>query len=217
MPPVLADRLALYLVADPEQTERDLVEDVAAAIDGGVTCVQLRTKRLVDGEAWALAVRLRDVCRQRDALFLVNDRLDLALASQADGAHLGVTDLPLRVARSLVSPGFLLGYSPETDGEARAAMEAGADYLGVGPVYATASKPDAGAAIGTDGLTRRIAPVEIPAVGIGGITADNAGAVIRAGAAGVAVIGAILRSRDPGIAAACLAASVHAAKGARHV
>ena len=212
----LAEKLAVYLVADPNQTERDLVEDVVAALEGGVTSVQLRAKRATDREALALAVRLREACRERDALFVVNDRVDLALAAGADGVHLGVHDLPLAAARAIAGSRLVLGYAPLTLDQVDAAAGAGADYVGLGPVFATASKEDATPPIGLPGLAAHVAATPLPAVGIGGITAENAGDVIRAGAVGVSVISAILRAPDPREAAARLAQAVAAARrGAR--
>lgn len=208
----LAARLAVYLVADPEATERDLIADVVAAIDGGATAVQLRAKRLDDGEAWRLAMRLRQECRARGALFLVNDRVDLALAARADGVHLGLTDLPLSVARWLAGPRFVLGYSPAEVWQAADAARHGADYVGLGPVFATASKADAGTPIGLDGVAARVAAAGVPAVGIGGITIENAGDVIRAGAVGVSVISAVLGAADPASAAQSLASAVAQAR-----
>ena len=212
----LAERLAVYLVADPEQTERDLVETVAAALGNGVTCVQLRAKRLGGRDALALADGLREQCRSRNALFIVNDRIDLALAAQADGVHLGVHDLPLAAARAIAGPDLIVGYSPQTVDEAADARRRGADYVGVGPVFATASKDDAGEPIGIAGLVERARAAGIPSVGIGGITPDNAAEVIRAGADGVAVIRAILAASDPDAAAAQLARAVQWARAELH-
>lgn len=206
----LAARLAVYLVADPEATGRDLVEDTIAAVEGGTTAVQLRAKRLADGETWRLAVRLRQECRARGALFLVNDRVDLAMAAQADGVHLGLSDLPLAMARWMAGPAFVLGWSPAEVWQAADAARQSADYVGVGPVFATASKADAGEAIGPDGLRERAEAAGMPAVGIGGITVGNAAEVIRAGAVGVSVISAILGAAEPGAAAAELARAVAA-------
>jgi thiamine-phosphate pyrophosphorylase len=199
----LRQRLAVYMVADPEQLRpgRDLVEEVAAAIEGGVTAVQLRAKRLGGGEAWRLAVRLGEVCREHGVLFLVNDRLDVALAAEADGVHLGMNDLPLAVARGMAGGGFVLGSSPLTVAEAAVARAQGADYVGLGPVFPTPSKDDAQVPIGLGGLAAQVRAAALPSVGIGGITPENAGDVIRAGADGVAVIGAILGSDDPRAAA----------------
>ena len=209
--PNLRDMLAVYLVADPEQTDRDLFADVAAALEGGLTCVQLRAKNLPDAEAWHLAMRLRELCRSHRAMFLVNDRLDVALAAQTDGVHLGVDDLPPWICRWITGDDFVIGYSPASDYGTH--LGRGADYLGVGPVFETRSKPDAGEALGLDGFVRRIEYAEEPVVAIGGITAENAASVIQKGATGVAVVSAILRATDPSAAAAALADSVMKAKG----
>lgn len=206
----LAKQLAVYLVADPEQTPLDLPDVVAAALRGGVTAVQLRAKSLTDREQLALARVIRAHCTAFNALFLVNDRVDIALASDADGVHLGVDDLPLADARRLLGPARIVGFSPETDDQAAAASALGADYLGVGPVFGTVSKADAGSAIGLEAVARRAELSRIPIIGIGGITSDNAPDVIAAGAVGVAVVGAILRASDPADAARRLALAVHA-------
>jgi thiamine-phosphate diphosphorylase len=205
----LARRLAVYLLADPEHTVRNLVADVAAALAGGVAAVQLRAKRLSDRETLALARAMIEPCRQHGALFLLNDRVDLALAAGADGVHLGVDDLPLADARRLLPPGAVIGYSPDTDDQAASAGDAGADYLGIGPCFETTTKLDAGAAIGPEGFGRRARLSGLPCIGIGGITAGNAAQVIEAGAVGVAVTSAILRASDPEHAAHALADVVH--------
>lgn len=211
----LVERLAVYLVADPEQTRRDLVTDVKAALAGGVTAVQLRAKSLTDREIVELAARIGDLCREHRALFLVNDRCDIALAAGAHGVHLGVDDLPVEYARKILGNDAVIGYSPDTDEAAATAWQVGASYLGVGPVFATSSKSDAGVAIGLDGLKRRVAIARVPVIGIGGIDSANASQVIDSGAVGVAVIGAVLRANDPGAAARGLAAAVTLARGVR--
>lgn len=204
----LARRLAVYLVADPSQTSRDLLADVEAALAGGVTAVQLRAKQVSDRETLALARAMIEPCRRRNALFLLNDRIDLALAAGADGVHLGVDDLPLADARRLLPPNALIGYSPDTDGQAANAGALGADYLGIGPCFTTTTKLDAGEAIGPEGFARRAGLSGLPCIGIGGITAENAAEVIEAGAVGVAVTGAILRAANPERAASTLAGVV---------
>jgi thiamine-phosphate diphosphorylase len=146
-------------------------------------------------------------------MFLINDRLDLALAAGADGVHLGVDDLPIPDARRIGGDGFVIGYSPETDEQTALAKEAGADYLGVGPVFGTASKDDAGQAIGIETIGRRAQIAGIPIIGIGGIAPANAEGVVRAGAVGVAVVGAILRSADPRTAAQGLVRAVQRGLG----
>jgi thiamine-phosphate diphosphorylase len=209
--PQLSDRLAVYLVADPDQTARDIVGDVEHALAGGATAVQLRAKRLSDRPTLELARALAARCRSHGALFLVNDRVDIALAADADGVHLGVDDLPLEAARHIGGPDLVIGYSPETDQQARNVGERGANYLGVGPIFATVSKSDAGEPIGLDILSRRLDLAGLPTIGIGGITAVNAGQVIGAGAVGVAVVGAVLRSVEPRQATFELAAAVRVA------
>jgi thiamine-phosphate diphosphorylase len=190
------EALRLYLVADPEHCAGDLVDAVSAAIAGGVTCVQLRAKTLTDREHLALAKRLNDACLSASVPFLVNDRLDIALASGADGVHLGVDDLPVGAARSLAGEGFLIGFSPETDEQIVQSVLDGVDYLGIGPVFGTSTKSDAGAALGIEEFRRRCHISPMPVVGIGGITATNSHQVIESGAAGVAVVSAILGQMD---------------------
>jgi len=202
--PELSSQLRLYLVADPEHTRGELVAMIEAALAGGVTAVQLRCKGHTDREVLDLARKLRATTHDHGALFLVNDRVDIALASSADGVHLGVDDLPIEDARELGGPAFVIGYSPETDEQAQSARLRGADYLGVGPVFGTSTKADAGAAIGLATISRRANLADIPVVGIGGITASNARSVVEVGAVGVAVVSAISMQDDPQGAAAAL-------------
>ena len=202
--PDLSSQLRLYLVADPDHTRGDLVTMVKSALEGGVTAVQLRCKSRADRNVVELARRIRGLTRDRGTLFLVNDRVDLALACAADGVHLGVDDLPIEDARRLGGPDFVIGYSPETDLQAQLAGSHGADYLGVGPVFGTATKSDAGAAICLETITRRAGLAGIPVIGIGGITAANARSVADAGAVGVAVVSAISMQDDPKAATAAL-------------
>lgn len=208
-PDHLEHALRVYLVADPDHSAHGILQDIAAALAGGVTMVQLRAKHLPDRTCLALAREIGECCRARAVPFLVNDRVDVALAAGVDGVHLGVDDLPLVDARRLLGPNAFIGFSPETDDQAATARGFGASYLGVGPVFATASKSDAGAPIGPAAVGRRAALSGLPTIGIGGITATNAAEVIAAGAAGVAVVGAILRSNDPAAAAQQLRAAVN--------
>lgn len=193
-----ADFLRLYLVADPGQCLGDLTASVEAALENGVTAVQLRAKSLNDRDHVALGKRLRSLTRVHRVPLLINDRVDIALATGADGVHLGVNDIAPADVRHLTPPGFIIGYSPDTAGDTAGED---ADYLGIGPVYGTVSKLDAGSALGIDAFRHRVAAADLPVVGIGGITDSNARALIDAGAAGVAVISAILRQPDPGAAA----------------
>ena len=204
-------KLRLYLVAGTQDAPGGLLDTIEAALKGGVTAVQLREKSGTDREILATADRVRELCLDHDAAFFFNDRLDLALAAQADGIHLGVDDLPIPAARRIAGQGFLIGFSPDTDMGARSARLEGASYLGVGPVFGTTTKSDAGAAIGLSVLKRRIEISDLPVVGIGGIDAGNAGSVIRAGAAGIAVMSAILKSSDPEASTRALREAVDAA------
>ena len=207
-PDAIRAALRLYLVLDPDFVDGAPVEALRAALAGGVTMVQLRAKGRTDRETLALGRPMRAICGDAGIPLVINDRLDLGLALGADGVHLGVDDLPLEDARRLAGPGFLIGYSPETDDDARGAAERGADYLGVGPVFGTATKADAGAALGLAEFGRRRALTALPVVAIGGIGVANASEAIAAGADGVAVVSAILRAPDPRTAALTLAGAV---------
>jgi thiamine-phosphate pyrophosphorylase len=212
----LRDRLAVYLVADPDGATRPLLDDVQAALAGGATSVQLRAKRLDGYDFWRLALPLRALCAESDALFIVNDRLDIALAVEADGVHLGVHDLPVDVARAICPPGFVIGFSPQSLDDVRSTGPLGADYAGLGPVFATGSKSDAGMPIGLDGLRAQTESCRVPTVAIGGISLANAAATIAAGADGVAVISAILGADEPEQATVGLAAAVRAGLAERN-
>ncbi|MFQ5846415.1 MAG: thiamine phosphate synthase [Candidatus Methylomirabilales bacterium] len=171
------------------------------ALEGGAPMIQLRDKRGDLRSLYEEAVAIRGLCRQRGARFIVNDRLDLALAVEADGVHLGQEDVPARLARPLLMPGMFLGISTHSVEEAEEAEAAGADYIGFGPVFATGTKAGTRPPVGLDGIRRVRAAVRVPVLAIGGITAERAQAVIEAGADGLAVISAIVGSG--GIAAAC--------------
>lgn len=202
-------RLRLIVVTDAALAGgRGVVETVRAALSAGAPAVQLREKSLGARMQVELARELLRHTRPAGALLFVNDRLDVALAAGADGAHLGDDDLPLAAARAVVPAGFLLGASVATPDAARRAVAEGADYLGVGAVYSTATKPDAGAAIGVEAVWAVARSVAVPVVGIGGITAENSAAVVRAGAAGVAVVGAVMAAPDAGVATSALLRAV---------
>ncbi|MEO8476827.1 MAG: thiamine phosphate synthase [Actinomycetota bacterium] len=166
----------------------------AAAIEGGATAIQLRAPELDDAELLALATDLASTCLGAGVLFVVNDRIDVAVAARAAGAHLGQGDAPAD-ARAALGPGRVLGISVADPDQARVAEAGGADYLGV-TVWSTATKPEA-VGEGLAGVTAIAGATRLPVVGIGGIDARNAGRVIGAGAAGVAVISAVAASPDP--------------------
>ena len=193
----------LMLVTDRHATQgRSLDSVVAAALNGGVNAVQLREKDLSARELWALAIRLRELTEGR-AVFLVNDRLDVALATGADGVHLAGHSLPPAGARAALGPGRLVGCSVHNAAEAEAAAQGGADYLVVGTLYPSRSHPGYEGA-GPELVEQLRAVVDVPLLGIGGIIARNAREVLAAGARGVAVITAILAAPDPAVAAAKL-------------
>lgn len=190
--------------------------DVArAAVAGGATAVQLRDKGLPARELTELARAMGDICRPAGVLFLVNDRVDVAVAAGADGAHIGQEDLPVAAARALLGPSAVLGVSVANPEEARLAEAGGASYLGVGSVYATASKADAGAPIGLSGLAAVRRGTGLPIVAIGGLTADNACPVLGAGADGVAVISWVTEAADMEAAVRALRAAVERCLPAR--
>ena len=194
--------LSLYFITDPEFCRaRGLVETVRAAVAGGATMVQLRdpvakTRALVEAARTLVAV-----LRPLRVRLIINDRADVALAADADGLHVGQADLSPADARRLIGPDRILGLSITAEADLASADLAGVDYLGVGPIFATATKPDAAPAIGTAGLRAIATRVSLPIVAIGGIHAGNAGQTIGAGARGIAVVSAIAAAVDPEAAA----------------
>lgn len=190
----------LYVVLDRAAARGRSLDDVlAAVIDGGCRMVQLRDKESPSGRLLPLAERLLARARSAGVTFVVNDRVDLAVAVGADGVHLGQDDLPARLARPLLRPGMVLGVSTHDVAQAHAARDAGADYVAVGAMFATTTKPDF--LLVGPGLLRKLRPdIRVPLVGIGGITHDNVADVIRAGADGVAVISAVCGAPDPAVA-----------------
>ncbi len=175
---------------------RDPMEACGRAVAGGATMVQVRLKDAPPRDILALT---RALVGALAVPVLVNDRVDVALVAGAAGAHLGQDDPPLDRLRPHVPPGFLLGISVGSPAEAMRVHRWPADYWSAGPCFATANKPDAGPPLGPEGFAAlaRLAPPGIPVIGIGGITAANAGALVRMGAAGVAVLGAVLGASDP--------------------
>lgn len=194
----LARRLRLIVITDRAlAAPRDLLDVTTEALRAGAPAVQLREKHLPPGEVTPVARRLRAAVHAAGALFFVNDRLDLALAVGADGVHLGPEDLPVSAARRMAPPGFLIGYSADQPAAAAAAIDAGADYVGCGAVFATRAKAEAGDAIGLSRLAAVVRSADAPVVGIGGITADRAPAILGTGAAGIAVVSAVMGARNP--------------------
>ena len=203
--------LDTYLVTGAEHSPgRSTIDVVEAAVAAGVDVVQLREKPASARERYRLGRELRGLTRAADVTFLVNDRVDIAAAVDADGVHLGDDDLPVSVARERLGDDAVVGRSVSTPAGAREAAAAGADYLGVGAVYATSSKdtdPE-GTEIGLERLRAIDRAVDVPFVGIGGVTVDDAADVIAAGADGVAVISAITAADNPEAATAALTEAV---------
>ena len=174
------------------------IELAAAACERGVPVLQLREKHLPDEELLRIASGIADVTRDTGTLLIVNDRPDIAAAAGADGVHVGQSDESVTDARALLGSEALIGLSTSTPVEAEAARSAGADYIGIGPVFPTDTKPDALPPIGLTGLRRVAARVpDLPGVAIGGITRETAADVVDAGARYVAVISAICQADDP--------------------
>ena len=203
---------SLYVVLDRTAAgRRDLEEILDATIAGGCRMIQLREKEWPSGRLLPLAERLRERCRRAGATFIVNDRVDLAVAVGADGVHLGQDDLPPRAARPLLRPGMVLGRSTHSVVQARDAQAEGADYIAVGSMFPTRTKPDF-QLVGPE-LIRAIRPgTRSPLIGIGGVTRDNVAEVIRAGADGVAVISAVCSAPDPAAATREFLAAIRAAR-----
>jgi thiamine-phosphate pyrophosphorylase len=194
--------LGLYLVTDRAAClGRDLLDVVAEAVAGGVGLVQLREKTAATREFVELARALVALLRPQGVPLLINDRLDVALAVGADGIHVGQDDMSPVDARALLGLQAIIGLSVTGLDETRASRGQPVDYLGAGPVFATTTKADAGQPQGLDGLAAMLALAEVPVVGIGAITAANAGAVLATGARGVAVVSAICSAPDPRAAA----------------
>jgi thiamine-phosphate pyrophosphorylase len=205
--------LSLYVITDRAIGHNRPLEDVvAAAIRGGATMIQLREKVWPVGRIVETARRLKAITHPAGIPLIVNDRVDVALAVEADGVHVGHDDLPVADARRLMGPERIVGASAGSVAEAVQAEADGADYVAVGSIFGTTSKPDAGEPVGPEILSHIRAAVRIPIVAIGGVTHANAGEAIRSGAHGVAVISAVVGADDVREAARRLAEIVRAAR-----
>lgn len=197
--------LRLYLVTDQSSAgARTLMDVVAAAVQGGVTCVQLREKQLNTRDFLAQAMMLKALLAPHDIPLVINDRIDVALACGAQGVHLGQSDMPVLQARQLLPPEVFIGWSVETMEDVARSASLPVDYLGVSPIHATPTKTDTQKPWGLDGLRQVRSATALPLVAIGGIHAANARAVLLAGADGLAVVSALCAAQDPCAAAAAL-------------
>ncbi|MEM9137045.1 MAG: thiamine phosphate synthase [Cyanobacteria bacterium P01_F01_bin.42] len=183
----------LYLVTSPQE---NLLAIVDAALKGGLKLVQYREKHLPDCDRLAQAIKLRELCHHHNALFIVNDRVDLAYAAQADGVHLGQQDVPMEVARSMLGINKIVGRSTTNPDEMARAIEEKADYIGVGPIFETPTKAGK-AAVGFDYIKYALKTAPMPWYPIGGIDAENLTDIVRAGAERAALVRAIMEAADP--------------------
>lgn len=190
--------LSLYLIADLSFCgKHSLDEIISRSLDGGVTMVQLRGKHQTTRAMIETAQSILKMTRQFHVPLIINDRVDVAMAVNADGVHLGDDDMAIGSARQLLGPDKIIGLSAHTVEEAQSAEARGADYLGIGTVFSTTTKTNIKGIIGGDGLKRMCASVAIPCVAIGGINESNAAALKHSGAKGIAVISALMASADP--------------------
>lgn len=206
----------VYLVTDRSFSKgRSTLEIVIAAVEGGISVVQLREKDLNTRDFYEEGMRIRDFLRNRGVPLIVNDRLDIALALDADGVHLGQKDLPAKVARTILGPERIIGLSVETPAHVDEHAVKYADYLAVSPIFATGTKIDTGAPWGLDGLAQARSMTDLPLVAIGSMKVENARDVVIAGADCVAVVTAIVSAADPARATRALVAEVRSGKDAR--
>ena len=185
-----------YFITDSKLSRAGNRSDVLAAVSCGVEIVQYRNKNADTREMYREALELARICRDAGSLFLINDRLDVAMAVEADGVHVGQTDMPCSKTRSLLSREKIIGVTVHSLVEALQAEKEGADYLGVSPIYQTATKPDAGKPAGIRLIEEIREQVSLPLIAIGGINHSNAPEVIRAGADGLCAISCVVADAD---------------------
>lgn len=193
---ILAEKLKLYLVCGEGETDKALADKVGEAIEGGVTAVQLRVKSRTAREIFYTAGILSAMTKRHGALFIINDRLDIALACGADGAHLGQSDVPIDAARKIVPENFIIGGSVRTRRQALEARDMGADYVGCGSAFATSTKTDA-IVIGPSAIKDAVFGIGLPYVAIGGITLENLRQLADCGCCGISVVSEIMSSPNP--------------------
>ena len=188
----------LHILTDTVlQSRFSHMEITRFAIAGGADTIQYRQKSGATREMIEIARNMKRLCSEAGVTFIVNDRLDVAIAAEADGVHLGQDDFPIPMARELLGKARIIGGSAATLDEARKCLSEGADYVGFGPVYPTSSKDDAGPVSGIDILKQVVEIIPLPIIAIGGVGAENIPDVMRAGARGIAVISAVCCQDDP--------------------
>lgn len=188
----------LHIITDTSLQERfSHIELTELAIAGGADTIQFRSKSGSTREQIETAAEMKKICNSAGIPLIINDRIDVAMAVEADGVHLGQDDFPISKAREILGDQFIIGGSAGNMGEADICLKEGADYIGSGPVYYTGSKKDAGPAIGVDSIKKLVERIPIPVIAIGGISAINVPELFKAGAHGIAVISAVCMSDDP--------------------
>lgn len=188
--------LSLYLVTDNSENEEKFLKTIEEAIIGGVSVVQIREKTADTLEFYNLALKVKEITTKYDIPLIINDRVDVALAIDADGVHVGQSDMPCDVTRKLIGENKILGVSAATISEAKKAESDGADYIGTGAVFPTATKDDAPKITKKD-LSDIVKSINIPVVAIGGITLENASELKDTGIAGLSVVSAIMSADNP--------------------
>jgi thiamine-phosphate pyrophosphorylase len=205
---------SLYLVTDRALSlGRSNLEVIQKAVRGGVTIVQLREKQATTRVFYQEGLQIRDYLKTRNIPLIINDRIDIALALDAEGVHLGQDDMPIDVARKILGPQKIIGASVFTLEEAKTAEAEGADYLGLSPIFTTETKPELVGQIGIEGIPSLKEAVQTPVVGIGSMSQANAYEAVKAGLDGVAVVSAICSNEDPRAAAEAIKKEVLRAKG----
>jgi thiamine-phosphate pyrophosphorylase len=203
----------LYVITDAQLSRgRSHLEVTREAIKGGASLIQFRDKEMTTRQLVETAGKIKESTDEADIPLIINDRLDVALAVDADGVHVGQDDMPATLARQLIGPNKILGVSASTVEEALQAEREGADYVSASPVFTTPTKPDAPPPTGLEGLRAIVEAVNLPVIAIGGINEENATKVIGAGAQGVAVISAVVSAPDIVAASRRLRATVEAAR-----
>ena len=196
MPKNKLKNIGLYFITDSNLTKKNIFEDVKAAVKVGARIVQYREKSLQKKEMVEEIKKIKEICKENEVLFLINDFVDVALEVDADGVHLGLDDVPYEKARQILGKDKIIGITAHNKEEAVEFEKLGADYLGVSPVFDTATKKDAGKGMGIERLKEIVNSVNIPCIAIGGIDENNAAEVAKTGVDGVAMISAIVTKED---------------------
>ena len=188
---------SVYLVTDHRNaTDEEFLNIIEEAIKGGTTIVQLREKTASTKDFYQLALKVKEITSRHDVPLLINDRIDIAIAVDSDGVHIGQDDMPAEIARKIIGEDKILGVSASTVAEAKKAEEDGADYIGSGAVFPTSTKDDADS-VSIEDLKEIVSSIDIPVVAIGGITLENASLLNDTGIAGFSVVSAIMSADNP--------------------